>query len=567
MKKLSAYLCVVALASVLTTQRSFSAPAAAVLPNVSLVPSEMIVLWPNGAPDESGPRGTEHVIPDRPRPFDQIADVTEPTLAVCLPPKEKRNGTAMLVIPGGGLERLAIEHEGYEVAEWLNEQGIAAFILKYRVPPRDPKARWKVGVQDAQRAMGIIRSRAKEWAIDADALGSIGFSAGAEINVVLSVRGSDRQYARIDTADDLSPRPNFNIAIYGGGFADVKANELRADIASRINKDTPPMFIAHAFDDQALSSVILMNALKRAGVVSELHIFGAGAHGFGVRDTGLPVGEWRQLCLHWLEWQGFLDSAAVRSYATDFLRAKSKSAATYPSFSDATQSPTMAEAFAVQRRVVGAALHAGDQIVGYKGGYTSAQSQTAMKVDGPLHGVLLKSGRIDAAKPVVVKTEAGRPMMVETEIGYVIAVDIGTKLRLPRQAISAVESIVPAIELPQALGETMAKSAVDMVAANIGSYRFLVGAPVSPNDLGDTDAVAVELKRDGATLHTGRGAEVKDGQAANLMRLMNQIIDEGHVLHRGDIIICGSLGGAKPAARGEYVADYGRLGKVEFRIE
>jgi 2-keto-4-pentenoate hydratase len=398
-------------------------------------------------------------------------------------------------------------------------------------------------------------------------LGSIGFSAGAEINVVLSVRGSDRQYARIDAADDLSPRPNFNIAIYGGGFADVKANELRADIASRINKDTPPMFIAHAFDDQALSSVILMNALKRAGVVSELHIFGAGAHGFGVRDTGLPVGEWRQLCLRWLAWQGFLDSAAVRSYATDFLRAKSNSAATYPSFSDATQSPTMAEAFAVQRRVVGAALHAGDQIVGYKGGYTSAQSQTAMKVDGPLHGVLLKSGRIDAAKPVVVKTEAGRPMMVETEIGYVIAVDIGTKLRLPRQAISAVESIVPAIELPQALGETMAKSAVDMVAANIGSYRFLVGAPVSPNDLGDTDAVAVELKRDGALLHTGRGTEVKDGQATNLMRLMNQIIDEGHVLHRGDIIICGSLGGAKPAARGEYVADYGRLGKVEFRIE
>jgi acetyl esterase/lipase/2-keto-4-pentenoate hydratase len=569
MKNLRALLCLGATGSFLAigTASSFAAPPAAVLPNVTLVPSEMILLWPNGAPDETAARGPEHVIPDRPRPFDQIADVTEPTLAVCLPAKEKRNGTAMLVIPGGGLERLAIEHEGYEVAEWLNEQGISAFILKYRVPPRDPKVRWKVGVQDAQRAMGIIRSRAKDWAIDANAIGSIGFSAGAEINIVLSVRGADRQYSRVDAADDVSPRPDFNVAIYGGGFADVKANELRPDIASRINAETPPMFIAHAFDDQALSSVILMNALKRAGVVSELHIFGAGAHGFGVRDSGLPVAAWRELCLHWLAWQGFMDSAAVRAYAAEFSRAWTENAAAYPRFTVTDPSASLAEAYAVQRRVVGARMRGGDQIVGYVAAVMPTAAQTSSEDGEGLHGVLLKSGRIDAGKPVTVRVDAQRPGLIGTGIGYVIAVDIGSKLRVPRQAATSVEAIVPVIELPRVLnGAGPNATPQDQMAVNLGADRFLVGDPVSP-PAGEIGAAAIELMRDGNVLQVPRETGTKEAHALSLMRMINQIIEEGRVLHRGDVIIFGTRVATTAATSGNYVADYGRWGKIEFRLE
>lgn len=544
-----------------------AAQPAAVLPNVSLKPSEMILLWPNGAPDETGARGPEHVIPDRPRPFDQIAEVTEPTVAVCLPPKEKRNGTAILVIPGGGLERLAIEHEGYEVAEWLNEQGISAFILKYRVPPRDPKARWKAGVQDAQRAMGIIRSRAKEWAIDANAVGSIGFSAGAEINIVLSVRGADRQYSRIDAADDLSPRPDFNIAIYGGGFADVKANELRPDIASRINAGTPPMFIAHAFDDQALSSVILMNALKRAGVVSELHIFGAGAHGFGVRDSGLPVAAWRELCLRWLAWQGFLDHAFVREYATEFSRASVGKADAYPRFTVSHPSASLHDAYAVQRRIVDAKVRSGDRIVGYTAGVAASGKPGLSGDTAWMHGVLLKSARIDAGKPVIVKVEASRPL-IKTGMGYVIAVDIGSKLRVPRQAVTAVEAIVPAIELRDSLNGALAgATAEDQVAVNLGVDRFLLGNPKSPAAEAEIDPVAVQLEREGKVLPSPEKSERKEARALSLMRVMNQIIDQGHVLHQGDVIILGTGNATTVAESGGYIADYGRWGKMEFRIE
>lgn len=150
-----------------------------------------------------------------------------------------------------------------------------------------------------------------------------------------------------------------------------------------------------------------------------------------------------------------------------------------------------------------------------------------------------------------------------------IATDIGTKLRVPRQAMTTVEAIVPVIELPQNVGPLMGGrvTAPDVVAANIGSGRFIVGANVSPKTIESTDALAVTLHRDGQKLHATTGADVAGGQAQNLMALINQIIDEGHVIHRGDIIISGALGGAKPAEKGSYAADFGALGKIEFKIE
>ena len=540
------------------------------LPNVTYKPSEVFNLWPGAAPGETGNVGPEHVLTDRPRAFDQITDVSVPTLAVFLPAPEKRNGTAMLVIPGGGLDRLAIETEGYEIAEWLNDHGIAAFMLKYRVPARSREQRWKVGLQDAQRAMGLIRQRAAGWHIDDDALGAIGFSAGGEINVMLSVYWNEaRQYPAVDAADALSSRPDFNICMYGGGFTNFGATALREDIAARINKNTPPMFVAHAFDDQALSSVVLMGALKRANVPSEIHIYAAGAHGFGVRESGSPINQWRDECLAWLGWQGFLDSAAVRSYAKAFSQARDDEAATLPRFSADKKNGDLSQAFAAQRRLVRAALGQGAVIAGYKAAFTTAATQKANRVTQPTHGVLFKGDRLEASASNVVTVDAKHPVLLETQIGYVIANDIGTKLRVPRQALTTVEGIVPVIELPANLAPKMEgpANALDAVAINLGLDRFIVGAAVAPKDLEHPDALAVSLRRDGELLHAATGADVKDGQARNLMAVINQIIEQGRVIHRGDIILCGALGGAKPGAKGDYAADFGKLGVIKFKLE
>lgn len=543
----------------------------AVLPNVTLKPDAVVNLWPGAAPGETGNLGPERVLPNRPRPFDQIENVSAPTLAVFQPPAAKRTGTAVLVIPGGGLDRLALETEGYEVAEWLTQHGLTAFVLKYRVPRRTPGAAWRVGVQDAQRAMGLIRARAAEWKVDPDAIGTVGFSAGAEINVRLTALHTDpRTYDPVDDADKLSTRPDFNIAIYGGGFANQNNNTLNQEIASRLDATTPPMFIAHAFDDQALSSVILMGALKRANVPSELHIFAAGAHGFGVRDSGLTIAEWPDLCLRWLGQLGFLDRPEVRAYAKTFVAARDSGATTLPRFSVSAGTADLMAAFATQRRVTAATLAAGGgTIAGYKGIYTSPAAQATNNVTRAYHGVLFRAGRIEASPAPTIATEAQRPIYVETEIGYVIATDIGTKLRVPRQALTTVQALVPVIELPVNVAPLMGGTVVaaDILAVNGGSNKFIVGAPVAPESITDLDALAVSLKRDGQTLHEAKGSEAQGGQAELLMNLINQIVEQGHVLHQGDIIISGALGGPKPGDKGSYRADYGALGVIEFKVE
>lgn len=550
------------------------APAqVAVLESVTYKPSEVITLWPGTPPGEkAGAYGPEYVLPERPRPFDQITDVTVPTLSVFLPKPEKATGTAMLVIPGGGLERLAIEHEGYEIAEWLNAQGIAVFMLKYRVPARDPEQRWKVGLQDAQRAMGIIRSRASEWHVDNDSVGTIGFSAGGEINVMLATYHAEpRQYQPIDAADKLSTRPDFNIVIYGGGFANARDNTMREDIAKRINKDTPPMFIAHAFDDSALSSIILMNSLKRANIASELHVFGAGGHGFGIRGTGLPVGHWGELCLNWMAWLGYLDNASVRKFARDYVSVRAGGPGTVPRFTSALPKGDLAQAFAAQRRVVGLAVRGGDEVVGYTAGFTTAATQKAVKLSSPTHGALLKSGRIEAKPGVPVTLQLKQASLVQPQIGYVIAVDIGTKLVVPRQALTTVQAVVPVVELPRDHGAIKTDRALgnplDAVAENLRAGQFIVGAPLAPKLVGNTDALTVTLTRGGEKISTSTGAEAKDGQAVMLMTLINQIIDQGRVLHAGDIVLSGPLGGAHPAAKGGYTADFGKLGSIAFTLE
>jgi len=282
-------------------------------------------------------------VENRPRPFYQITDVSKPTVSVFLPPKEKRLGTALVILPGGGLQRLAIETEGFEVAEWAVAHGITAFMVKYRVPA--PAAS---GAQDAERAISLIRARAKDWDIDPDSIGAIGFSAGGEVAARIVTENNPRMYETVDTNDSFSCRPDFVAMIYPGGLTAGNSFNIKEPINSKIDRSSPPMFFVHASDDQAENSLAYALALKRARVPVEVHIYREGAHGFGMRESGLPVGGWTDRFQDWLRSLGFLDKALVRTYARS-LQEGLKTAGPLPRFPDAG---TLEDAFFAQKRLL-----------------------------------------------------------------------------------------------------------------------------------------------------------------------------------------------------------------------
>jgi 2-keto-4-pentenoate hydratase len=273
--------------------------------------------------------------------------------------------------------------------------------------------------------------------------------------------------------------------------------------------------------------------------------------------------------MNWLTWQGHLDAPAVRSYAEAFAEARPTGSATLPRFSASNPAADLGDAFAAQRRIVRQAIRNGGRVAGYKGALTSTAAQAAFGIDHLLHGVLFESGRIESSSREAIAIDTQQPMLVETEIGYVIATDIGAKLRVPRQALTTIEAVVPVIELPTDVRPLMdgTASGLDLTAANIGSGRFIVGTSVAPTSLGDLDALPISLRRDGMILHEATGADTRGGQAAALMALINQIVEQGRVIHAGEIILSGALGSVQPAAAGEYSATFGPLGTIDFRLE
>lgn len=540
------------------------------VPPIPFDPSEVIKIWPGAAPDETEDIGDEYMLVERRRPFYQIANVSVPTLAVYLPDAEISTGAAILVVPGGGLSRLAIEHEGYEISQWLIEHGIAAFVLKYRVPGVGRETRWKKGVQDAQRAIGIIRSRAAEWKIDPNGVGAIGFSAGAEIGTRLSLmNGEERLYNRVDAADDQPMRPAFMLNIYPGGLAGGgfrgRPIAMRSGIAEAINDKTPPMFFVHAFSDASLNSIMMTLELKKKHVPAELHIFQDGAHGFGAREGGSPLAVWPDLAISWMASLGFLDPPHVRTYPAAFTRA-SRSGAKLPRISQANPSTTLNEAFKSQARIVAST---GGQIGGYKGAMSSVGAQKSFRISDPVHCVLYKTDLLQGAdKPLLSLKDLG-PTVVETELGYVMGVDIATRIADPDEARLATHSVVAAFDIPTDLSQRMSAtySAADSVAANCGNQTVIIsGAQHHPDDF-NPDDVAISLTLNGKTVHKSSGAVSKGGQWANLKTLINQIIDKGHTIHEGDLILSGSLGSPVAAKKGTYTADYGVLGTVSFEMK
>jgi 2-keto-4-pentenoate hydratase len=309
----------------------------------------------------------------------------------------------------------------------------------------------------------------------------------------------------------------------------------------------------------------MMQALKKANVPAEAHLFQLGAHGFGIRKAGTPLGVWPQLALAWMKGMGFLDPAAVREYAPMFTKALGSNAPKLPRLGEIAPKASMADAYASQKRVIATAFGK-EKIVGYKGAASSAAAQKSMKVDAPLHCALFEPAMHKAAETKTLDAdEAG---VVETEIAYVMGVDIPTHIEDPDEARTGTQHILPAIELPGDFAKRVngKPSAVDMVASNCGgTTRVLLGAEHHP-DKADLAKLPITLTRGGQTLNDTTGAATKDGQWQNLMTLINQIIDSGRIIREGDIILSGAIGAVTPAEAGSYVADFGELGKVEFNL-
>lgn len=251
-------------------------------------------LWSGVAPGSEGKTGDE-VVATSPNGERRITNVHRPSLTAYVPAKDRATGVAVLVIPGGGHRQLVMTHEGDNPAAWLRDRGIAAFVLKHRLA-REPGSTYRIDVEalaDARRAMRLIRARAGEWGIDPARIGAMGFSAGGELVAMVSIRDMAGDAASADPIERVSARPDFQALIYPGRSGDIVPDA-----------HTTPAFLAAAYDDrqdiaEGLAEVYLR--FKRAGVPAELHMYGSGGHGFGVRTTNTrPVGAWLERFMEWL---------------------------------------------------------------------------------------------------------------------------------------------------------------------------------------------------------------------------------------------------------------------------
>ncbi len=317
MKRLIAALCIVFTFGVLST------------PVFSWEPSSghtQMPIWPGAVPDAQSVTGAEVDTVDKGdliagRPMISVTNVSRPTITV-YSPKGKNTRVAVVVFPGGGYKILAIDLEGTEIADWLTSKGITAVLLKYRVPYSGPYYDKQLGrevipkapmaLEDAQRAVGLVRFHAAEWHIDPHKIGVIGFSAGGHIVAAMSTHFEHRLYPAVDGADKVSCRPDFAVAIYPGHMA-LAENSIAINpyIGGHITSQTPPTFLLQCEDDhvdgveQALSYYA---ALKKAGVPVEMHLYAQGGHGFGLRRTKLPVTAWPRLVETWLATIGIISN-------------------------------------------------------------------------------------------------------------------------------------------------------------------------------------------------------------------------------------------------------------------
>lgn len=271
-----------------------------------------ILLWPGAAPGDTNSFGEER---DLTKPTEnliagkrviRLGNISQPSLTIFRPKKSKDTGAAVMVCPGGGYHILAMDLEGTEVCQWLNSLGVTAALLKYRVPKRPGREKHAAPLQDAQRAFSLLRHRAKEFGVDPQRLGVMGFSAGAHLSAALSTT-EDRTYPPMDEADKTSLRPAFTALIYPG-YLTVKELGDKTPPEIRVTTNTPPTFIAMSQDDPVRIENALHYALtlQQSKVPLELHIYPKGGHGYGLRRTTEPVTSWPDRLADWMRAGGWL---------------------------------------------------------------------------------------------------------------------------------------------------------------------------------------------------------------------------------------------------------------------
>ena len=279
-----------------------------------------IPIWPGTPPDARQIPRAEiaapvdgHLVAGQ--PWTYVSSVSLPTMTV-YSPTGRNTGAAVVVFPGGGYRILAIDLEGTEVCDWLTSKGITCVLLKYRVPgvemyPKSaphpysgPYPKSPIALEDAQRTVGLVRSRAAEWHIDPHKIGVLGFSAGGHMVAAISTHFDRRVYPGVDAADKVSCRPDFAVALYPGHLSLAENSiALNPDIRSHITRQTPPTFLLQNEDDhvdRVEDALSYYFGLKKAGVPVEIHSYAQGGHAFGLRRTKFPTTAWPQLVETWL---------------------------------------------------------------------------------------------------------------------------------------------------------------------------------------------------------------------------------------------------------------------------
>jgi len=277
---------------------------------------EVEMLWPQGAPGAKGD-----------------AEGDKPTPTIYLPPDEKATGTAVVICPGGGYGFLAMDHEGHQIAQWLNSLGVASFILKYRHRNSGAGYGHPAPLQDAQRAVRLVRSGAQKWGIDPNRIGILGFSAGGHLASSAGAHFDHRYNDAEDAIDRTSCRPDFMVLIYPvisfskwcahtGSRTNLLGKDPDEELAQslsneeRVTPQTPPTFLVHANDDEGVppeNSIYFYLALRKAAVPAEMHIYEKGGHGFGLGKKDSPVASWPQCCADWMRDQKLLERASKQN--------------------------------------------------------------------------------------------------------------------------------------------------------------------------------------------------------------------------------------------------------------
>jgi acetyl esterase/lipase len=262
---------------------------------------QTLLLWPNGAPGSEARSAEKETVRITERGDHVVSNVHAPSLTWYAPRREQATGTAIVVMPGGGHTELWMDHEGYRVAEFLAAHGIAAFILKYRLAHQSGSSYSVEGEElaDARRAVRLVRSQAEQWQISPKRIGVLGFSAGGELAFLASTRYEEGKDAAADPIERVGSRPDFQVLVYPGIPADP-----------RVTAATPPALLLCGADDLPYISLGLAElylAMRRAGVMAELHIYDGIGHGFGMRaDNVGAAATWPQRVLDWLDQQGLM---------------------------------------------------------------------------------------------------------------------------------------------------------------------------------------------------------------------------------------------------------------------